>query len=40
MDLGMLADLELRVVEAERLDLPAEVLDGAGGDPFQAVGGE
>jgi len=36
----VLADLQLGVVEAERLDLPAEVLDGASRDSLEAVGGE
>ena len=38
MDFGVLADLERGEMEAERLDLPAEVLDLAVGDARQSVG--
>ena len=37
MDLAVLADLQRQRVEAERLDLPAQVLELAIGDPREAV---
>ena len=37
VDVGVLPNLERREVEAERLDLPDEVLELAGGDAFGAV---
>ena len=40
MDLAVLADLELGEMEAERLDLPAEVLDLAPGHPRESVVGQ
>src|SRR3954468_16815135 len=40
MDQTVLPDLKREPVEAERLDLPAQVLQRAVGDPLQSIGDE